>query len=146
MQWSEELNTGIAEIDSQNRRIADFINTLEEARSSADRDKIAVVLNELLDFVVNHFLFEEHLMAAANYEGLPMHEKIHEIFAKRLADLRGRFARGEVICDDLLVMLNNWVQNHVRDEDMRYAASVRRKIEAEGGQSWVSGLFKKLFG
>jgi hemerythrin len=146
MTWTDELDTGIPEIDVENRRLAGFINTLESARQTADRDAVGGVLEELLDFVVNHFLFEEHLMQEAGYELLHMHEKIHEMFARRIADFRGRYAKGEDIAAELITMLSNWIQNHVRDEDRRYAESVQEKIERSGGKTWVQGIFNRLFG
>ncbi len=144
--WTEDLNTGIPEIDTENRRLVEFINTLSEARQTNDRTQVGKVLDQLLDFVVNHFMFEEHLMQEANYEFLAAHEKIHEIFAKRLAAFRGRFASGENVCEELHTMLKNWMEIHIKQEDKAYAASVQKVIEKEGGSTWVSGVMKRLFG
>lgn len=144
--WTDDLNTGIPEIDEQNRRLVDYANTLDEAKQSGDHARVGQVLENLLDYAVNQFLFEEHLMAEANYEGLAAHERIHEIFAKKLADFRGRHAQDEDVTDDLHAMLANWVNVHIREEDQRYAGSVNRVIEQEGGDTWVKGVMKKLFG
>lgn len=144
--WTDELNTGIAEIDTQNRRIVGFINQLEEVKQTGEQEKLNDVLEQLLDFVVNHFLFEEKLMEEAGYEFRTAHERVHEIFAKKLADFRGRHANGEDVCDELCTMLTNWVQNHIKQEDKRYAASVQTVIEQEGGTTWVAGLMKRMFG
>jgi hemerythrin len=91
-------------------------------------------------------MFEEHLMQEANYEVFAAHEKIHEIFAKRLAAFRGRFASGENVCEELHTMLKNWMEIHIKQEDKAYAASVQKVIEQEGGSTWVSGVMKRLFG
>jgi len=144
--WTDDLNTGIPEIDSENRRLVEFINSLSESRQTGDRTQVGMVLDQLLDFVVNHFMFEEHLMEEANYEFRAAHEKIHEIFAKRLAAFRGRFANGENVCDELHTMLTNWMEIHIKQEDKAYAASVQKVIEDEGGQTWMTGVMKRLFG
>ncbi|HEY0635956.1 MAG TPA: bacteriohemerythrin [Gammaproteobacteria bacterium] len=146
MTWTDDLNTGIPEIDAQNRRLAEFINSLRTARESGDRALVGEVLDQLLDFVCNHFMFEEHLMEQAGYEFRAAHEKIHEIFAKRLAAFRGRFANGENICDELHTMLNNWMEIHIKQEDKAYAASLRKAIEEEGGHTWMAGVMKRMFG
>ncbi len=146
LNWTDELNTGIPEIDTQNRRIVEYANTLTAAKETGDSAQVGEVLEKLLDHAVNHFLFEEHLMEQAHYEFLAGHERIHELFAKKLADFRGRHAEGEDVADDLISMLTNWVNFHIRDEDQRYAASVNQVIEKEGGQSWVAGVMNKLFG
>lgn len=144
--WTDDLDTGIPEIDVQNRRLVEFINTLCAAKQTGDQTLVSSVLDELLDFVCNHFMFEEHLMQEANYEFRAAHEKIHEIFAKRLASFRGRFASGEDVCDELHDMLKNWMDIHIKQEDKAYAKSVQHAIEREGGQTWVTGIMQRLFG
>ncbi len=146
VKWTDDLNTGIPEVDAQNRRLVDFINTLDSVRQYDDRQQLGQVLDELLDFAVNQFLFEEQLMEKAGYQYRSAHERVHEIFAKKLADFRGRFASGENVCDELSLMLNNWVQNHIKQEDKMYAASVEQVIADEGGKTWMSGLMKRFFG
>ena len=146
MIWTSDLNTGIAEIDSENRKIVEYVNQLTDARQAGDRQKLGEILDLLLDYVVNHFLFEEHLMEQANYQFFSAHEKVHELFAKKLADLRGRYAKGEDVFADVIAMLSNWVDNHVRIEDQLYAESVQDTIEKEGGETWVAGVMKRLFG
>lgn len=144
--WTDELNIGIAEIDNQNRRLADFINILDDTRQSGDREKLSYVLEELLDFAVNNFLFEEKLMEEAGYEFRSAHERVHEIFVKKLADFRGRFANGDDVSRELQTMLMNWVEGHIKQEDRRYAPSLQKVIEQEGGESWVQGIMKRMFG
>ncbi len=144
--WTSDLNTGIQEIDVENRKIVDYINTLTAAQSAGDREELGNVLELLLDYVCNHFLFEEHMMEQANYEYRVAHEKVHEIFAKKLADFRGRYRDGETPFDEVIAMLVKWVDDHIRNEDKRYAETVQEKIEEEGGQTWVSGVMRMLFG
>ncbi len=80
--WTSDLDTGIPEIDAENRKIVNYINILSTAKSSGDREELGKVLDNLLDYVCSHFIFEEHMMQQANYEYRVGHEKVHEIFAK----------------------------------------------------------------
>jgi hemerythrin len=144
--WTSDLDTGIAEIDAANRKIVDYINTLSSAKSSGDREALGRVLDSLLDHVCNHFLFEEHMMQQADYEYRVGHEKVHEIFAKKLADFRGRYHDGETPFEAVQDMLIHWVDEHIRNEDGMYAETVQDKIEQEGGDTWVAGVMKRLFG
>lgn len=146
MTWTAELETGIPEIDTENRKIVDYVNILTDAKQSGDRSKTGEVLENLLDYVVTHFTFEEHMMEQANYEFRTSHEKIHEIFAKKLADFRGRHNNGDDVTGDALSMLTHWVESHIKQEDQRYAETVSQTIEQEGGSSWVAGVMKRLFG
>lgn len=144
--WTSDLDTGITEIDLENRKIVNYINILSNAKSANDREKLGEILDNLLDYVCNHFLFEEHLMQQANYEYRVAHEKVHELFAKRLADFRGRYNEGETPFNDVIAMLVRWVDEHIRNDDRMYAETVQDKIEQEGGQTWVAGVMKRLFG
>ena len=144
--WTSDLNTGIAEIDSENRKIVAYINVLASAKANGEREKLGEVLELLLDFVCNHFIFEEHMMEQANYEYRHAHERVHELFAKHLADFRGRYMAGESPFDEVIHMLVHWVDEHIRDQDKMYAESVQKTIEKEGGQTWVANVMKRLFG
>jgi hemerythrin len=146
MIWTDDLNTGIPEIDAENKKIVTYINALSDAKAAGDPTAVAAVIDNLLDYVVNHFIFEEHLMEQANYEFRASHEAFHEMFAKKLADLRGRCNQGENVSDVLVSFLSNWVNVHIRQEDQKYAPLVQQTIEEEGGSSWVAGVMKKLFG
>lgn len=144
--WSSDLETGITEIDVGNKKIVEYINTLSMAKAKGDRDVLVNILELLLDHVCNQFLFEEHMMEQAGYEYHKAHEKVHELFAKKLADFRGRINDGESPFDDVIAMLDHWVDGHIRNEDQMYAETVQVKIAQEGGESFVKGVLKKLFG
>ena len=144
--WSSEYETGIPEIDTQNKKLVDYINALDSAKESGDSDVVVKVIESLLDHVCNQFMFEEHMMEEAGYEYHKAHEKVHEIFAKKLAELRGRVQAGESPYDEIISMLSHWVDGHVKNEDKMYAESVQVKIQQEGGDSWVREVMKKLFG
>jgi hemerythrin len=144
--WSSDLETGIAEIDSGNKKIVDYINSLSAAKETGNRDELVNVLENLLDHVCNQFMFEEHMMEEAGYEFHKAHEKVHELFAKKLADFRGRVQAGESPYDEVIAMLDHWVDGHIKNEDQMYAETIQTKIEQEGGESFVKGVLKKLFG
>lgn len=144
--WSDELNTGITEIDDGNRAIVDHINELDTARDNGDSDKLISTLDKLLDHVCNQFILEEHMMQEAGYKYFKAHERVHEVFAKKLAEFRGRVQDGDYPFDDVISMLSNWLDGHVKNEDQMYASTVQDKIRQEGGASWVQSIVNKLFG
>lgn len=49
LHWVPELDTGIAEIDTQHRRIVDYINKLRDLRESHDRQGLSDVIAEMVD-------------------------------------------------------------------------------------------------
>ncbi len=144
--WSPDLDTGIAEIDTQHRTLADLINSLNDARHGADSSQIGDVLNALADYTINHFSFEEQLMEEAGYPHLRAHQRIHQLFINRITEYRERFDNGENVTDDLLTLLKGWLASHIQQEDRGYLSSVSVVTEDTSKSSWVSGLVSKLFG
>ena len=63
--WTKDLNTGIDVIDEQHKSIADYINNLERAIKQQDRTAVGQVLDELVDYTLSHFAFEESLQEEA---------------------------------------------------------------------------------
>ncbi len=125
MEWNESYNIGIDVIDNQHRQILDYINALEQVKSTGDRDRIKEVLEDLIDYTQSHFSFEENLLEQVSYQYLPSHRGIHELFVKRLNDYRLKFEKGESIENDLYRLLSKWLINHIQHDDQDYVDAVR---------------------
>mgnify|MGYP003459519852 FL=1 len=149
MEWSEKFNIGIDVIDNQHRQILDYINALEKIRATGAREQIKDVFDDLIDYTQSHFSFEENLLAQVNYQFLPSHRSIHELFVKRLKDYRQRFDNGESVADDLHRLLSKWLINHIQHDDQDYIDAVRdnmlhylRSQEQKKGKSWFARWFR----
>jgi len=133
LQWVPSLDTGIREIDVQHRRIVDYINRLSELQGSGDRAVQADVINELVDYTMSHFAFEEEMMNNAGYMFLGPHKRVHEIFTRKVAEMQKRFEAGEDVVNDMLGMLSRWLFNHIRNEDHNYIDVVKTYQRMTGG-------------
>lgn len=148
--WQDDLNTGIEIIDLQHQRIVEMINHLHVSNKTMERIAVAEVIDELVDYTLSHFAFEEELMEEAGYPFSAAHKRVHEIFTKRVGEYRMRFQAGEDIVDELRSMLSRWLFNHIRSDDKAYAESVKRHLNVfarehqQGG--WLSRTLKRLFG
>lgn len=148
MQWTDDLETGIQVIDDQHKRIITYINELHDASETGNAAEVKEVLEGLLDYTITHFQFEEELQQKAGYPFLKAHQRVHEIFMKRVAAFRERAAKGENIIPELLSMLKVWLSSHIKGDDRDYVESVRKVVgtadqEAHG---WLSSTLKKFFG
>ncbi len=146
IEWPEELNTDIHIIDEQHKRIVNYINELDDAKLTGDKAKVGDVIDELVDYTVSHFAFEESLMEEADYPFLSPHKKVHELFIRRVNKFVERHKNDEDIGHELHTMLSKWLVNHIRNEDADYADIVGRSmdlIHQEG--SWLSRSLKKFF-
>jgi len=124
--WTEDLNTGIREIDRQHQRIIDYLNQLGDLRQGGHAKKtISRVLDETIDYTVSHFVFEEGLMEKSGYHFSDLHRKVHDIFIRKLKGLKAQFDEGEDIVEELRSLLSRWLFNHIRTEDKNYVAAVK---------------------
>jgi len=150
LHWSSDLDTGIDVIDKQHRRIVDYLNELNTANESGDFKVTKHVLDELVDYTLTHFAFEEELQEKAGYPFLKAHKRVHDIFTKRVAEFQKRATNGENVAPELLSMLKIWLVNHIKGDDADYADSVKAVLGLEstvdktGG--WLGGALKKFFG
>lgn len=146
LEWPNDLNTGIDIIDSQHKRIVQYINELHDAKQQNDHHLVGEVLGELVDYTISHFAFEESLMEKAGYPFLDPHKRVHGLFVERVGAFVERHNQGEDVAEDLLYMLTKWLFNHIKSEDRDYAQKVMhsmKDIRKEG--SWLSRSLSKFF-
>ena len=149
--WSPELDTGIDVIDQQHRRIVDYINALDTANQTHDRAAVGQILDELVDYTMSHFAFEESLQEEAGYAYCKPHKRVHELFVRRVGDYVERHRLGDEIGDELYKLLTTWLLNHIRRDDADYVGAVkatmvgianeRREKKEEGG--WLKRFFRR---
>ena len=147
--WTDDLDTGISVIDKQHHRIVQYINDLDDISATHDRDQLAAVLQDLVDYTLSHFAFEESLMEEAEYLFVNGHKKVHEMFTRRISDFMQRFKMGEDITEELLTMLRSWLINHIKTDDNDYADIVRasmKKGHSVNDDSWFAKSVRKVFG
>ncbi len=144
LKWTKDLDTGIDVIDQQHRKIVDYINTLYDASLTKDRAQIKQVLNDLVEYTISHFAFEEEMQAEAGYTFVKAHQKVHQLFVRRVGEFIERFDNGEDITEPLLALLRNWLINHIKRDDADYVSSVKTnilKIDPNPKKSWWKRLF-----
>ena len=65
--WERDLDTGINVIDAQHHRIVEMINRLHAAQGTRRHDIVSEVVEELVDYTLFHFAFEETMIEEAGY-------------------------------------------------------------------------------
>lgn len=146
MEWTRDLESGIPIIDAQHKRIIEFINELNDACQTGNMSETNHVMDGLLNYTVTHFEFEEELQEKAGYPFLKAHQRIHEIFMKKVAEIRVRSTNGEDVAPELLRLLKGWLASHIKGEDRDYVESVKKIIETDDQQvsGWLGTLLKKF--
>jgi hemerythrin len=133
--WDPALETGHEGIDAQHRRLFALANALQEAvaQDSGDADTVADAVYSLVDYVTEHFADEEALMDACAYPPNDWHKKLHRDLAAQTMRLTARFMNHEDVTPGALArFLVEWLQEHIRKEDMRFV-EYQRDREKDGG-------------
>lgn len=148
IKWTADLNTHIHVIDEQHKKIVEFINQLQDLHGVGDRARVAEVIDELVDYTVSHFAYEEALMEQARYPFVEPHKKVHRLFIDKVTTYVKRFEAGEDVAGDLVAMLKKWLINHIRNEDGDYAdivAAVQDKIHHSAKGGLLTRMVRALF-
>jgi hemerythrin len=146
MEWTREFEFGIPVIDDQHKRIIQFINELDDASRTNNADETREVMEGLLNYTVTHFEFEEGLQEKAGYPFLKAHRRIHEIFMKKVADIRERYIKGENVAPELLALLKGWLTNHIKSEDRDYVEAVKAVTTSKNKDvsGWLAKALEKF--
>ena len=123
--WPSELDTGIAVVDRQHRRILELINLLEVHLEDGDPEALEKVLDELADYTISHLAFEEGLMEQAGYPLLESHRRLHRSFEESIFALAARHRAGEAVAAELAELLRHWLFHHIRSTDHDYVPAVQ---------------------
>ncbi len=142
--WSHDLDTGIEVIDNQHKRIVEYINSLYEASQTGNREQVSAVIEQLIEYTLSHFTFEEELMEQAGYPFSKAHKRVHELFARRVSEFQQRFELGEDVTEHLLTLLKTWLINHIRRDDADYASVVKENVM--GSKPQKKSFWQRLTG
>lgn len=134
LNWNNQLALGIASVDKQHKHLIDLTNQLDEAVAiGADRDTIIKIVNSLIDYTVYHFQHEEQLMSAAKFNPTmyAIHEAEHKEFVAKMVIVQREIeADINVLSEDLMDFLVNWLCHHILSTDKRMALSLINGIDA----------------
>ena len=137
--WSDEYSVGVDEIDDQHKMLFELVNRLFLAAVKREDQQLTVeVLASLVDYTKTHFDLEERLLEESGFSGLSGHREDHLRFIDKVDGIAQKFhVQDRSVTFELLNFLKNWLQNHIRQSDMEYAAHLARTGFAT--EAWAMG-------
>ncbi len=129
-EWSEELNTGISEIDEQHKKLVGLINKLTSALlKQSEENVIEYIFDELVDYTKYHFGQEEEIFECIGYSQRNEHEKSHVEFVSKIRSFDAKHLSGAPnIARELNRYLVEWLFKHIVVADMMYVGEFKRSI------------------
>ena len=127
IEWSNNLNTGVDEIDNQHRKLVEIINRLNDSIiTKTYGETINNIFIELVDYTKYHFESEEIIMREVGYEDFENHKKQHEKFVDRLIRLKHRtLEASRETAIDLCSFLSGWIVAHILHSDKHISEYVK---------------------
>ena len=123
MKWTEAFSVGVHAIDDQHKKWIGIINKLHDSiiNDSDDKKLTAQIMDEMVEYSKFHFEFEESILEKNGYPKIADHLKLHNSYIEMLLKKVQEGQDGELMLNrDVMVMLINWLQNHILVEDMKY--------------------------
>ncbi|MDP1658543.1 MAG: bacteriohemerythrin [Methylotenera sp.] len=124
----------------------EFINKLGKG---GDHETVGLVLDELVDYTVSHFAFEESLQEEADYKFAKPYKAVHDAFINRVAKYQEKHQSGEDVVKDIYNMLSTWLISHIKRDDMAYVSEVKANIlgiikdkQNNKEDGWVKRFFR----
>ena len=126
-EWKAAFCVGDNRVDEQHKKIFDLLAAMHRDIYSDDANHaVKSTLKELLEYTKVHFTDEEELMRSIGYPGYASHKALHEALMDKVWALYMRSNESNTdLAIELLVFLNDWLVNHILEEDKAITAYVR---------------------
>ncbi len=130
MEWSQDFETGLADIDVQHRYIFALAQRVNQIDDAIKRVALRSIADELCRLALCHFGCEERLMTAYSYPDASRHIAEHDKLVSVVHEFE---AKREYHARKLALFLCNWLVSHTMLEDRQLAEHVlKQRAQAMG--------------
>ncbi|MFA6012266.1 MAG: bacteriohemerythrin [Desulfobacteraceae bacterium] len=128
--WINEYNIDVPDIDDKMKALFEGMNRYleydDKRRKEEDYDEIGEILADISEAVRQHFAHEERVLAQFHYPEIAGHKKEHRRFVKKILAYRRVYSEEpEKIYKDSVKYIREWLIQHIKEDDMRYAPFIR---------------------
>ena len=131
--WKEDFSVNVEKVDEQHQelfRLGSELYGIVSLKDGVDRyDEMLAILDELANYTVHHFEFEEGMMRENGYPDYEDHKVQHDNFIKKVQSVRAEDVeeKQKKIGMDLIIFLANWIEKHILVTDMKYKEFLNSK-------------------
>ncbi len=130
--WTDEFKVDDGPIDDQHRQLVEIVNKFDEANRRGKGSRImSEILNELMGYTQEHFVYEEGVLKEASYPQLKQHQSQHRQLIQKLERLQFEYSSGKRVTAEMKEFLKYWLTSHILKDDKRYVPSLKpEKVKA----------------
>jgi hemerythrin len=132
-EWKEAYSVNVLEIDKQHKKLFEIGGKISDLVLSKDDydhyDEIMVILQELKDYTLYHFDYEEKLLEQSGFKDLDTHKIEHVFLIKKLQRLQNK----DIDIDqkeatiNLISFISDWIAGHILKTDLKYKEFFQEK-------------------
>jgi hemerythrin len=129
LRWKQDYLIGIDQVDVQHEKLFEIAERayqlLKDEFRTDKYDEIVKILEELKEYTIFHFKFEEEYMMSIGYKKFFSHKVQHNDFMEAInnADLNNIDKNQEEYILGLLEFVVKWIDEHILSEDKLIAAA-----------------------
>jgi hemerythrin len=138
--WESDMETGFVWMDVAHRKLAAYLEEIEQAIAFNDRGKTLHTLIDIIAHLEHSFPDEERFMQESGYPIYDDHVRVHRSFVRKLRSYQERHQKGEDLSRNVAYDLKIWLSNHIRLQDGNFAHFVRERRKGP-----IRGWLKKIF-
>ena len=126
LRWRNSYSCNISEIDNQHKKLFEIcskLNILQPICYNIDfRDEIKEIINDLKEYTIYHFEYEESLLKKYNYNEFERQHREHEGFVRKIAELDNAINENNnpEFVKDIVDFVTGWITAHILNTDMMY--------------------------
>ncbi len=129
--WSDDLETGIDQIDAHNQSLFFLLNELFASDLPCEmRSRMCHKIEDAIVYLTRNFLREEALMADCGYADLDGHRNEHRVLLDELLRLQRTLECGRYDTSAVFDFLANWALAHIEIWDKPLGRHLRSKASA----------------
>jgi hemerythrin-like metal-binding protein len=121
LSWHERFSVGHPELDAQHQKLCELVNHFDDVIKMGLTDELGRILDDLISCTMDHFKFEEALLAKVGFPKAQEHVRMHGELIRQIQDMRSKMkVGGHVGAKAIVRFLADWLTSHIVREDMEY--------------------------
>lgn len=129
LDWNDNYSVKVKEIDNQHKKLVELINTLHDGmKSGKGKEVLGKILDELANYTVYHFGYEEKLFEKHGYPESIIHKRQHSDLVSQVQKFIESYKNGNgVLTIELMNFLRDWLTQHIAGSDKKYTVFLNGK-------------------
>jgi len=148
VRWSENLETGFAEVDQQHEHLVNLTNQfgILLSRDEIGTKELKKIFSELASYTEYHFQDEEKLMLSFEIDQrhVDRHQQEHQGFLDDVSSFYEELIAGNIDTRQLFDFLMNWLIYHILGSDMSMARQIKSVRRGTSGEKAFAAETKEV--